>query len=515
MRHHKISLHYLIYDACLRHPVKARITALALLLLVLFAGVRQVLHYRAYKATLANAAALLQETDAIVLQATAFQDELQQIRNGTQARQKLPREVELEQLLSEYQRDIDARFNTALSGFAGIYKLYRKKADTLQGEVECLSDRINFSIMLQRYQTAGRQLDRLKQLLEIWSVDVPSEVIAFAADAERRIKGQGSLTIHGVTNIVEAIVFPYDEFEDTARFSLADAVGRSSSFPLKVAPAWSGSYLVWMTNRQKSYVPYPVFLERSQNLEVQLELPASIPKGMLFVPGGRFFYGGEDSSFFRMHERTLPSFFIKKHEVTVAEYLKFWTSLTDAGLRDDFMSRIRFSTESDEAVNAWNKEGKLQDDRLILGYPVVGISLQAAQAYCEWLSDQRGAKVRLPTAEEWEKAARGVDGRRYVWGNGLDVSLTLTQSNTKGKAKYPLWAPPGKFPSDISVYNVLDMAGNVREMTSSLLPNSLEQYQLKGGSAFTSEDLLPCSSSSHGSAVPSDVGFRYVQELPE
>ena len=108
-----------------------------------------------------------------------------------------------------------------------------------------------------------------------------------------------------------------------------------------------------------------------------------------------------------------------------------------------------------------------------------------------------------------------MDGRIYVWGNGFDKqeNLTLTKYNDAGKAQYPIWAPPGKFSRDVSVYNAYDMAGNVRELTSTRLPNSEEFFQLKGGSGSTPQNFLPCSYSSDTSVVPSDVGFRYLMEI--
>ena len=66
---------------------------------------------------------------------------------------------------------------------------------------------------------------------------------------------------------------------------------------------------------------------------------------------------------------------------------------------------------------------------------------------------------------------------------------------------------------DNSIYNVADMAGNVREMTSSPLPDSDEFLQLKGGSGSTPRNFLPCANSSDTPVVPRDVGFRYLIEL--
>jgi formylglycine-generating enzyme required for sulfatase activity/energy-coupling factor transporter ATP-binding protein EcfA2 len=103
--------------------------------------------------------------------------------------------------------------------------------------------------------------------------------------------------------------------------------------------------------------------------------------------------------------------------------------------------------------------------------PVVGVTWFEAQAYCRWLTERlrQGGKlgtdetVRLPTEAEWEKAARGTDGRWWPWENEWDAEKANTAEKGPGTT-----TPVGIFPDGVSPYGALDMAGNVWEWTSSL-----------------------------------------------
>ena len=92
--------------------------------------------------------------------------------------------------------------------------------------------------------------------------------------------------------------------------------------------------------------------------------------------------------------------------------------------------------------------------------PVVGTSWFEAVAYCEWLSATTAAPHRLPTEAEWEKAARGADGRRYPWGDQFDASFCKMRLSRPGLARPE---PSGAFPIDVSPYGVRDLAGGLAD----------------------------------------------------
>jgi formylglycine-generating enzyme required for sulfatase activity len=172
--------------------------------------------------------------------------------------------------------------------------------------------------------------------------------------------------------------------------------------------------------------------------------PAINPDEMVLIPAGEFIFGSSEdpkSSAYPQQKINLPAFWIDKYEVTNSQFL-------------DFSIKTGYATEGSKEGKDWRLFFTKPTEQAML--PVVFITWKDAQAYCKSLGK------RLPTEEEWEKAARGTDGRRYPWGNEWDQGRTNTYEAGPGKP-----VAIGQY-DDASPYGVHDMLGNVQEWTSSV-----------------------------------------------
>ena len=141
-------------------------------------------------------------------------------------------------------------------------------------------------------------------------------------------------------------------------------------------------------------------------------------------------------------------------------------------------------------------------------HPVVLVSHRDARAYAAWLSGTTGGLWRLPSEEEWEKAARGVDGRYFPWGNRFDAN----QLNSHDAGPFDT-VPVARFPSGASPFGLLDAAGQVFEWTDS--EDGAGRYVVKGGS-WDDKGCGVCRPAARHSRSEDLkhilIGFRLVQE---
>jgi formylglycine-generating enzyme required for sulfatase activity len=149
--------------------------------------------------------------------------------------------------------------------------------------------------------------------------------------------------------------------------------------------------------------------------------------------------------------------------------------------------------------------------------PVVGVSVKDAEAYAEWLSEQTGRTYRLPTEEEWEKAARAGKDCVYPWGD--DSPAEGKKADYKGNGRFKGPSPVGSFESGKNAWGLADMAGNVWEWTSSAHNKDAESALriVKGGSWMDGPTELRISNFREldGEQGYADVGFRLVMEVSE
>ena len=158
-------------------------------------------------------------------------------------------------------------------------------------------------------------------------------------------------------------------------------------------------------------------------------------------------------------------------------------------------------------VPLWDDNGNLLTP-YTAQMPVIGITAEAVEAYCSYMSAKTAMKYRLPTALEWEKAARGVDGRDYVWGNEYhDDYARVNRSGQFSADNRP--AAVGTYPYDCSVYGIFDLTGNARELVTN--PGNVQYYSVKGSSFNLSQRFARASAHAYASNL-SDVGFRCVVE---
>lgn len=144
-----------------------------------------------------------------------------------------------------------------------------------------------------------------------------------------------------------------------------------------------------------------------------------------------------------VHWVTLDDFYIDKYEVTTSEYQVCVSEGVCKEPESDFEVEGYF--DSPEYAN----------------YPIVSVGWDDAKTYCEW----RGA--RLPTEAEWEKAARGTDGRTYPWGDEFNGNYgNFCDRDYEFNDGYEENAPVGSFSEGASPYGVMDMAGNAWEWVS-------------------------------------------------
>lgn len=273
---------------------------------------------------------------------------------------------------------------------------------------------------------------------------------------------------------------------------------------------------------QKPLPRTAVYKPNAQSPEVKDSMPPSAPvvlrvyqppQDMIRIPAASFEMGSNDTNDadIPVHRVEVDEFYLDKYEVTVAKYKEFLKA-----------------NSAQITPNHWDEQ--LQKPNR----PVVYVSWNDAVAYCEWLSKQRGKRVRLPTEAEWEFAARGrLSGKNYPWGNNISATKANFNENRNREND---WENANYYLRDVGSYTannygLYDMAGSVWEWCADWYSSDYYQSSssrnpkgpdngifkvLRGGSWNNGSQFLRCAYRGYliePASRNNNVGFRCAQDV--
>jgi eukaryotic-like serine/threonine-protein kinase len=286
--------------------------------------------------------------------------------------------------------------------------------------------------------------------------------------------------------------------------------------PVQLPP---GSWLLEAQAPGRVVVRHPLLLTRGEQLSVRIDPPSTdaVPDGFVYIPEGRFLAGTHDPEevrrgFFRappLHQRHTAAYLIARHEVTFGQWFEFLRALPpeerrlrlpragstamplfvkelEDGAFELHLTPTRHTYVAREGEPIHYLERALRASQDWRRFPVSGITVEDARAYARWSAQSgRVPGARLCTGLEWERAARGADGRPFPGGQRLgpdDANIDVTYG------RVPLSFGPdevGSHPKGRSPFGVDDLAGNVWEFTE----RSAEDASpiIRGGSWYQGE----------------------------
>jgi tetratricopeptide (TPR) repeat protein len=223
------------------------------------------------------------------------------------------------------------------------------------------------------------------------------------------------------------------------------------------------------------------------------------------VPASELLYGENNET------RYEDSFYLARYPVTNTQYQAF---IDAGGYGEDRWWEGLAERPTTPTASTWPEPNRPRTD----------LTWYEAMAYCRWLSECLGYPVSLPTETQWEKAARGTDGREYPWGDGYQAGYAnVDETMDKGAHFLRQTSSPGLYPQGASPYGIVDLAGNVWEwcLNEYDAPDNIELTGdkgrvLRGGSWGSGPDDARCAIRrwSNPDDRGFDVGFRVLCSSP-
>ena len=334
---------------------------------------------------------------------------------------------------------------------------------------------------IERNQVEVQQAElRLREHASLLPVDNADRIAHFAY-----LKGDGTVSMS--TDVTGAEI-RLEKYTQKGRRLVPKPIRSLGATPLRLTRIEMGSYRIVIEKPGYHPVYYPVSIgrgecwdgvspEESESQSIWLPPLESLGEEDCYVPAGWFRSGGDSQAVSALARQRiwLDGFIMRRFPVTNREYLAFLNDLVFTGREEEALGHVpreRAGQAGQLGAMIYGQDGKgafvlvpdADGDRWEEDWPVCQVNWRGASAYAKWLAEKSGQPWRLPGALEWEKAARGVDGRFFPWGDSFDPSwCCMRQSH----AKRMLPADVQAFPVDESVYGIRGLAGNMREWTAS------------------------------------------------
>lgn len=366
----------------------------------------------------------------------------------------------------------------------------------------------------------------------ICTILLPDKVVIFTGLNDQNLKGSKSVidTIEEHSRIrlkinhlrpIEVILVASHVPADTSldnllekRFDKAKTVlGRKPDIILLYEPILSLEERLIIQKSAEFRKDTGGIVEQYTKLNFLITKPSTIINGadnseMIYIPEGKFLYGSkDDDKISRENERpqketVLPAFFIDAYPITNAQFNLFLNE-TKLELKDgEILISLNDGTSEDLCRITKSEKGRYIIQSGFENHPVVNVTWYGANEYAAW------AGKRLPSEQEWEKAARGIDGRIFPWGETfIEGKCNSEESGFKGTTEV------NNYPEGRSPYLCNDMAGNVWEWTSSTHEDGSEKRYVRGGSWNYNQNYCRCAfrKAEWPYYQDKDIGFRCVK----
>ena len=410
--------------------------------------------------------------------------------------------------LAEGNEDLMNVYGGEVLRYAADPDQYRHQLEGF-GRLTLIVEPQEANVYLFRFETLHSN-DAQGNVLPSRLIPVPYDPVARASDADFLQAEARRASTGGISPDAHSI-FKMDP-------TPGSRIGSGGTLSVEGLPPGSYMLLLLALNHQETRVPFN--MERDGQITRRIVMPkiGDVPDGFTYIQGGPAWLGGTSANALPREIKQVAPFVISQEEISMGDYAQFLRAIGGE-------AKSRIPRDFGRPLATLGANGLVpadgSDAQKFAQSAVRGVSYNDAQAYVDWRSKHDGIAYRLPTEYEWETACRGVDGRRFSWGNvaGRGEAITLQGANDTGNNVSWNWQDY----KDESPWGVHNLAGGVAEWTSSAYKDAAQpndplsgQHTIKGDAWSLPPDGLECAFRTSGQPdyVHNTVGFRVAADWP-